>query len=126
MTTAPNRRWFCFSLRTLFVGMTVVGCLLGWLAYNLNWIRERRHAVRWLNQQELFGPGMVESEHQPELPWSLRILGEDSSYDVVWVFPGPEEAEDIPAFRRRMANVATLFPETRFKDFEDTAGMPSH
>ncbi len=125
MTTAPNRRWFRFSLRTLFVVVTCLGCLLGWLAYNLNWIRERRHAVRWLSQQELFGPGMVKSEHQPELPWSLRVLGEDPSYDVVWVFPGPEEFVDIPAFRRRMATIAPLFPETRFKDFEDTAGMPS-
>ena len=27
--TAPKRRWFAFSLRTLFVVMTVVGCYLG-------------------------------------------------------------------------------------------------
>ena len=37
----PRRRWFRFSLRTLFVVVTVLGC---WLGYQLNWIRER-HAV---------------------------------------------------------------------------------
>jgi hypothetical protein len=26
MTHAPNRRWFRYSLRTLFVAMTVVAC----------------------------------------------------------------------------------------------------
>ena len=34
----PKRRWFRFSLRTLFVMMTVVCC---WLGYELNWIRNR-------------------------------------------------------------------------------------
>jgi hypothetical protein len=39
MTPAPKRRWFRFSLRTLFVVVTVLGC---WLGYELNWVRERR------------------------------------------------------------------------------------
>jgi hypothetical protein len=36
--TAPNRRWFQWSLRTLFVVVTVFGC---WLGYEFNWIRQR-------------------------------------------------------------------------------------
>jgi hypothetical protein len=30
MTTAPKRRWFAFSLRTLFVLVTVFGIWLGY------------------------------------------------------------------------------------------------
>jgi hypothetical protein len=40
--TAPRRRWFAFSLRALFVVVTVFGC---WLGYQLNWIRERHEAL---------------------------------------------------------------------------------
>ena len=36
--TVPKRRWFQWSLRTLFVVMALFGC---WLGYEVNWIRER-------------------------------------------------------------------------------------
>jgi hypothetical protein len=39
MTPAPKGRWFRFSLRTLFVVVTVFGC---WMGYEVNWIRQRR------------------------------------------------------------------------------------
>jgi hypothetical protein len=38
---APKRRWFAYSLRTLFVVVTVFGCWLGW---NINIVRQRREA----------------------------------------------------------------------------------
>jgi hypothetical protein len=40
MTCAPQRRWFRFSLRTLFVVMTVAG-FGSWIGNQLNWIRQR-------------------------------------------------------------------------------------
>jgi hypothetical protein len=42
MPPAPKRRWFRFSLRTLFVVVTV-GCI--WLAWNVNIVQQRK-AVR--------------------------------------------------------------------------------
>jgi hypothetical protein len=42
MTCAPQRRWFRFSLRTLFVVVTVIACWLGW---NVQIVR-RRTATR--------------------------------------------------------------------------------
>lgn len=42
MTPAPKRRWFKFSLRTLFVVMTVVAATLGWLSWRFEQARERR------------------------------------------------------------------------------------
>jgi hypothetical protein len=41
MTLAP-KRWFHWSLRTMFVVVTVL-CL--WMGYQLNWIRQRNHAL---------------------------------------------------------------------------------
>ena len=36
--TKPKRRWFRFSLRTLFVLVTIIGKRLG---YSFNWIRQK-------------------------------------------------------------------------------------
>jgi len=33
MTSTPKRRWFRFSLRTLFVVVTVAACYIGWGAW---------------------------------------------------------------------------------------------
>ena len=45
MTAAPNRHWFRFSLRTLFVVVTLVAIGLGIRAnWQPNWIKER-HAL---------------------------------------------------------------------------------
>ena len=38
---AKPRRWFRFSLRTLFVAMTVLGILGGWLAWQIRAVHER-------------------------------------------------------------------------------------
>jgi hypothetical protein len=42
MSEAPKRRWFRFSLRTLFVVVTVIGIWLGW---NFNTAQRRRAAL---------------------------------------------------------------------------------
>ena len=39
MTPPPKRRWLRWSLRTLFVVVTVVAC---WLAYAIPWIKAHR------------------------------------------------------------------------------------
>lgn len=64
--TAPKRRWPRFSLRTLFVAVTVFGC---WLGYELNWIRQRHAAlVKWDDSEFLVPP--------PTAPGLLRLFGE--------------------------------------------------
>jgi len=49
---APRRRWFQYSLRTLFVLMTVVAL---WLAWELSFIRERQ---AWLREN----PALVDQD----------------------------------------------------------------
>jgi len=61
-----------FSLRTLFVLVTIAGVCAGWVAYQLNWIRAREAALKsadpnfWTPE---FNTGY------PPAPLSLRIFG---------------------------------------------------
>jgi hypothetical protein len=62
----PRRRWFSYSLRTMFVAMTVMGIFL---AYDINWIRQRHEFLRTTRQPDnLFEAGPA--------PIMLRLLGE--------------------------------------------------
>ena len=60
-----NRRYFQFSLRTLFALMTIL-CV--WLGYQLNWIRERHKALEELQQSRV-----VFDTYKPA-PWSIRLI----------------------------------------------------
>ena|ERR1051325_8457872 len=48
--TSPRRRWFRFSLRTLFLLVTILGVFLGWLGGQIKWIMDRHEALRWLSK----------------------------------------------------------------------------
>ena len=74
--TKPKRRWFRFSLRTLFVLMMVIGICASWVAYQLNWIRQRHEFVSARHRGRL-DMGLVKA------PWSLRLFGERQADFVV-------------------------------------------
>jgi len=46
----PRRRWLQFSLRTLMVLMLVCGCVLGWLAREVQRVRAQREAVKAIRE----------------------------------------------------------------------------
>jgi hypothetical protein len=52
--TPPRRRWLAFPLRTLFVGVTALATLLGWLGWNWGIVRERQ-----LLRQEIEATGAI-------------------------------------------------------------------
>jgi hypothetical protein len=60
--TAPKRRWFQWSLRTLFVVVTVVAVFL---AYHINWIRQRDNFI----VDEL---AAYKRSHPSRDPWPVR------------------------------------------------------
>jgi hypothetical protein len=95
--TATKRRWFRFSLSTLFVVVTIFGC---WLGYQLNWIRQRRLADEWIAANP---PQMLyDLTYEPKsLPWSLRILGEQKRGQIV------VSTRD----KARLEEIRALFPE---------------
>ena len=69
--TKPKRRWFRFSLRTLFVLVTIISLPFGWIAYQLNWIQQRHD---FFSHYQYNGMHMRAGSGYP--PWSLRLFGE--------------------------------------------------
>jgi len=128
MTEAPKRRrrWFRFSLRTLFVVVTVVG---GWLGYELNWIHQRHqfleaqhtkrvaHRFSWDPNDDYRGDRTA--------PGLLRFLGE-SGYSWVDVWVDGRHSEELTATDLERAREARrLFPEAEiglFNAWEDGPG----
>ncbi len=73
--TAP-RRWFRFILRALFVVVTVVGMLAGWVVYQLNWIRERHNGAIDATLWRL--PNLSSTA-----PWPHWLFGEQGSSEII-------------------------------------------
>jgi hypothetical protein len=98
MTPTPKRRWFRFSLRTLFVVVTV-GCI--WLGWQVKVVRDRRAALEYFSEQErdvwLFpGPS------KRSIPAWRRWLGDTSIATITT--GGMQRPQDLELAR-------TCFPE---------------
>ena len=64
MTLAPKRRWFRFSLRTLFVVVTAAGAFAGWFRWNAIQVGERKEFIAYLQA--------LEHEPNPTTIWLMR------------------------------------------------------
>ena len=89
-----NRRWFRFSLRTLFVAVTVF-CV--WVGYQCNWVRERHKALKELNRLNVL------FDSQKLAPWSIRLI----ERGVPSIAVDPDVARDV----QRIRELKRLFPE---------------
>lgn len=101
MTVPPLRRWYQFSLRTMFVVVFVASIPLAWVGYHLNWIRERHEflvpkdpAVGLTYERYVWDAG-----NRP--PWQLALFGEK----------GIQRIKVIPTDREQVDRVRALFPE---------------
>lgn len=51
MITSPDvpqrRQWFRFSMRTMFVALTLFSILLGWVGWQWRIVRERERLIQW-------------------------------------------------------------------------------
>lgn len=102
-------RWLRFSLRTLFVLVTVFACALG---YEMHWIRQRRQVIasprvqtwRYYLGVEIYGnpPRRHQRRIYVPAPWPLDWLGEPG-YWAIGLAPGTSETE--------IERVRRLFPE---------------
>jgi hypothetical protein len=110
--TPPRRSSLRFTLRTLFVAVTVFGC---WLDYQLDWIRQRNTVRREIadrminNSQDGYHRGTFTTIYIPmkprrPAPWSLRIFGESEGR-----FSAIGSPEANPELRR----ILEIFPEVR-------------
>jgi len=109
---SPKRRWFRFSLRTLFVVVTVFAC---WLGYEMNWIRQRRQVIGdpqvqntsfYLSKAMYRNPPQIHTRQIYSVaPWPLNWLGEPGYWGVV--------LEKRTSYGE-VARVRRLFPEAEF------------
>lgn len=109
--TAPKRCWFRFGLSTLFVALTVVGCLVG---SSVNWIHQRRALVYEGDMLVQKTSNYVTGATSDELPPAgstlsqrlLAFLGEPPTKRCfVWIRLRDDELEgiesvDVPKVRR--------------------------
>ena len=74
--TKPKRRWFRFSLRTLFFVVMGVCAALAWVSLNIRQVRERDSMLQRIHAQ--MEEGLIKlhtiNEEKPKLPLLWRIL----------------------------------------------------
>src|SRR5262245_51059211 len=72
----PKRRWFQFSLRMLFVLVTLVAIFFGW---QLRWIKYRRDYLK----NHHFATKLSDARNpSPIAPWLLWIWGEQGQFKL--------------------------------------------
>ena len=98
MNELPTR-WFSFSLRTLFVVVTVAAIVLSWILYQLEWVRQRPEALKWAKPM-----GYAPKDYKPA-PWSIQLI----ERGVPFILIDPEAARDTD----KVAKLKQLFPEAK-------------
>ena len=104
------RRWFRFSLRTMFILLTLFG-LACWVSVQVKWVRDRHQAVDRLGF----------SEERVNAPWSIRIFGEPGYKNVYVIIRRSDQptADD----QRIKREIEPLFPEAEVQFLEEGHGM---
>jgi hypothetical protein len=131
MMTDPQRRRWHYSLRALFVAVTLCGASLGWLGAQFHWIQDRDEALRWVH--DLRGRQIAAENGSPvppvrgevnhdgaRAPWSLRILGTTgvARLDVYRNYLSPSS-------RYSLAELGCLFPEADVNAVAPRATAPA-
>jgi len=117
-TLLTSRRWLRFSLRGMFVFVTLFSI---WLSYHVNWMRHRQLARQWIEQHESPGhwsrvnpldvtwtkaDGTKHRGKPADAPWALRLLGEPR-LELIHLDKSKLSEADIP----RINSLLDLFPE---------------
>jgi hypothetical protein len=113
MIPAANLRSFRYSLRTLFVLITVFAC---WLGYELNWIRQR-HAVlitgNWRAYETVHDPFEDTHGQTVRAPGLLWFFGEPGYASLMKLRAGPVANKE----KAELDRVKVLFPEAHIALF---------
>ena len=95
----PRRRWYQYSLRTLLIFVTLVGCGFGWLGSKVREARQQEAvlALIWNNGGSVFydyqwdpqGKQLLPNATPPGPAWLHALLGDDCFRHVSGVFFDP-------------------------------------
>ncbi len=105
--TKQKRRWFRFSLRTLFVIVTAFAILMGWIAWNVSQVREREKFFRRLMDDEQEALAGIRR---------IRRVGEEARPPFIWTLLGARPQDKINLSREQYTDdeirqIENLFPE---------------
>jgi hypothetical protein len=100
-----------FKLRTLFVIIALLSVPMTWVAYQLNWIRERHKFLASIEYH--VEPGYVYDPPKGDVPWTLKLFGEQPAVGLIRI-----EASQLEYAER-------LFPEANFAQ-KNPLDLPPH
>ena len=107
MNATPSLRWYRFSLRTAFAIFTVACLLAAWIAYQLDWIRQRREFMSKLPTNNF--------AYQEDLSHPVRAPG------MLWLFgeSGKRRFRSVntPGSDPETNQIKALFPEAEILQF---------
>lgn len=118
MSDTPRPR-FRFSLRTLFLVMTLTGCFVGWLSYYGRWHQQRQIELIWIKSHRGSGHWLHGVPQPPQLPWSLQLWG-DKPVEDIWIAIGTDETRE--EFIAHAARIRGLFPEAQVRADDEWYG----
>jgi hypothetical protein len=108
-------RWIIprYSLRTLLIIVTLIGC---WLGYQLKWIRDRRQFLQdqdvILNAHDVGPAGELAGDKKPRPPGMLWMFSEPG-YKFVNVWVNSHDFDNLSAADHKSIEEALhLFPES--------------
>jgi hypothetical protein len=110
---APKRRWFAFSLRTLFVVVTVAACWLGW---NVHVVKQRQ--VAWAE--------IIAERDARDKIWSekLAAYSEQIGLKYITIQQSPVKPVTLPLIRRLLGDVTyDRFERNREEDAHRSARL---
>ena len=132
-TQIPKRRWYQYSLRTLFVVMVLCAIACSWLAVKMQRVRKREEAVKVIveaggsvgyeYEEQVFVVdvnGVVlphpSAPHPPGPAWMRKLLGEDFFATVIYAnVRNDEEMEHL----KELKNLELLaLSGTQFTDVD--------
>jgi Leucine-rich repeat (LRR) protein len=94
MTDKPKLRWYQYSLRSLFVLMTLVACACSWYAYEMNEAAKRRAAIEKIIEaggKVLYYDASNPNSGEPPAwyAWLRKLHGDEHLGNAIAVGEGP-------------------------------------
>jgi len=77
-----RRRWFSFSLRTLFLVLALVAAPLAWVGLQLKWIHDRSAIIDTFLDRYEFTSFDPHERDTVAAPWSVRLFGETGAQRI--------------------------------------------
>jgi hypothetical protein len=122
----PRRRWFRFSLRTLFILVTLASLPLGWVGWGLGEVRKERAVVAWVEEmggRVTYGIVAVAVDKSWWVKTTEKWFGEKVLQSINVIDLGETEVSDLSRLAE-IKNLETLYLyNTEVTDLTPLAAM---